>query len=92
MVKIKEPNPLNFYDTRQVDFLPSHFEVVITPMTYNINESISTWIKSNLKGRFYIGRGIVVENGNMETAIRIGFEDPKEASYFSLACPYLKYQ
>ena len=91
-MKLKEPNPLNFYGLRQVDILPQHFEVVTTPMTYNINESIAAWIKRNLKGRFYIGKGIVTVNNQIETVIKIGFEDPKEASYFTLACPHLKYR
>jgi hypothetical protein len=90
---IKEPNPLNFYNMRQVDVLPPHFEVITTPMTYNINDSIANWIKRNLKGRFYIGQGVVINSSSqIETVIKIAFEDPKEASYFALACPHLKYQ
>ena len=70
--------------------LPQHFELVTMPLTYNINESIATWIIRNLKGRFYIGRGVVANN-QLEPVIKIGFEDHKEASYFTLACPHLKY-
>jgi hypothetical protein len=78
---------------RQVDVLPPHFEVITTPMTYNINDSIANWIKRNLKGRFYIGQGVVINSSSqIETVIKIAFEDPKEASYFALACPHLKYQ
>jgi len=78
---------------RQVDILPSHFEVVTTKMRYNINDSMANWIKRHLKGRFYLGSGVDVDSsGQIETVIKIGFEDPKEASYFSLACPHLKYR
>lgn len=91
-MKLKEPNSLNFYGVRQVDILPPHFEVVTTPMTYNISESIVSWIQRNLKGRFYVGKGISTVENQLETVIKIGFEDPKEASYFTLACPHLKYR
>jgi hypothetical protein len=91
-VKLKEPNPLNFYGVRQVDILPVHFEVVTTPMTYNLSESIVSWIQRNLKGRFYVGKGISTIDSQLESIIKIGFEDPKEASYFTLACPHLKYR
>lgn len=92
MIKLKDPNPLNFYGTRQVEILPPHFEVITTPIPYNINESIAFWIRKNLKGRFYIGKGITENNGQIEVVTKIGFEDAKEASYFYLACPYLKYR
>lgn len=92
MAKIKEPNALNYYDMRQVDILPPHFEVITTPMTYNIDDSIASWVQRNLKGRFYVGRGVVIVDGKIESAVKIGFEDPKEASYFALACPHLKYR
>lgn len=91
MAKIKEPNPLNYYGMRQVDILPPHFEVITTQMTYNINDSIASWIQKNLKGRFYVGKGIAVTD-KIESVVKIGFEDPKEASYFALACPHLKYR
>ena len=93
MHKLKEPNPLNFYGMRQVDVLPSHFEVITTPMKYNINESMANWIKRHLKGRFYLGTGVAINSdGQIDTVLKIGFEDPKEASYFTLACPHLKYR
>lgn len=93
MPKIKEPNPLNFYKMRQVDVLPPHFEVIKTEFSYNINNSIANWIMRHLKGRFYIGQSVDVNsNGQLDNVIKIAFEDPKEASYFALACPHLKYQ
>jgi len=90
---IKDPNPLNFYEMRQVDVLPPHFEVVTTPMKYNLLDSTTNWIKRHLKSRFYIGQGISIDaNGQMESVLKVAFEDPKEASYFALACPHLKYR
>lgn len=92
-VKIKEPNPLNFYGARQVTVLPPHFESIDIDMRiYNMERTIVKWIEQNLKGRFYINHAVSLSSDNQyQNGIRIGFEDPKELSYFTLACPYLKY-
>lgn len=94
-MKLKEPNPLNFYGLRQLESLPPHFEVIVVPMTYNLKESLVNWVLSNLKGRFYVGKSVEISNRvatqSLDTVLKIGFEDPKEASYFMLACPHLKY-
>tara|TARA_B110000211_G_C13965820_1_gene502729 strand:- start:578 stop:754 length:177 start_codon:yes stop_codon:yes gene_type:complete len=58
-------------------------------MTYNLTEAMSNWVNDNLKGRFYIGSTI---DTNYKSTLKIGFEEPKELSYFMLACPLLKYK
>ena len=46
----------------------------------------------NLKSRFFIGKKVALDKENaVATMINLGFEDPKELSYFMLACPHLKY-
>ena len=92
MIKNKTPNPLELFKLRQVSCLPPHFELVQTPIVYNMEASITAWIKDHLKGRFYIGRGIGLDQDSVANVLKIGFEDPKEASYFMLACPHLKYK
>ena len=91
MAKIKESNPLNFFMSRQLELLPAHFEVHTMPMVYNLQDSLTKWIMYNLKGRFYIGKGVELKDNKVDTVLKVGFEDPKEASYFALACPHLKY-
>ena len=91
MFKQKKANPLNFFKARQLTVLPPHFETISQPMTYNLELSISKWIQHNLKGRYFVGKGIEVKDGSIEQVLKIGFEDHKEASYFMLACPHLKY-
>jgi hypothetical protein len=86
-----EPNYLNLLEARQVDILPPHFKTISMPATYNTNTKLQTWIYENCKGRFYIGKGVELKEGSIENVIKIGFEEPKESSYFILACPYLKY-
>jgi hypothetical protein len=92
MLRLKDPNPLNFFNLRQLKVPPEHFEYVSIPMNYNLQDSIAKWITDHQKGRFYVGKTVEVDSSNqVVTLLKIGFEDHKELSYFTLACPYLKY-
>lgn len=92
MVKIKDPNPLNLFDIRQLRVPSPHFEYISIPMQYNLEDSIVKWIERNTKGRFYVGRTVEVDSTNsIKTVLKVGFEEQKEVSYFTLACPHLKY-
>lgn len=92
--KLKDPNPLNFYDVRRVKIAPPYFESISLGFDiYNLEHSIGKWIEQNLKGRFYIGRVTELDSDNQYVkVIKIAFEDPKELSFFTLACPHLKYK
>lgn len=91
-LKIKKPNHLDFWNIRQPQSAPPHFSYINIPLQYNLQETIRRWIKINLKGRFFVGKTIILNKYNkIEECIRIGFEDSKELSYFTLACPHLKY-
>ena len=46
---LKEPNPLNVFEVRQVKSAPPHFEYVNLPMTYNLEDSLIKWIKHENK-------------------------------------------
>jgi hypothetical protein len=92
MIKNKELNALDYYGMRRMLVCPPHFEVTSTQTMYNLEDSITRWIKDNLRGRFYVGKSVEIRNGSVEPIIKIGFEEPKEASYFMLACPHLKYK
>lgn len=92
-IKIKDPNPLDFFNLRQPKKPPPHFEYINIPMSYNLEHVISKWILYHLKSRFYVGKGIFINRENkILDCLKIGFEDPKELSYFTLACPHLKYK
>jgi hypothetical protein len=91
--KIKEPNPLNLFEMRKLDRIPPHFEFISIPLSYNLQRTIEKWILYNLKGRFYVDRNIDLDSTDtIHSVIKIGFEDGKEMSYFTLACPHLKYK
>jgi hypothetical protein len=86
-------NPKDFFGIRRLEFEAPHLSYIDTPISYNIEEAIKRWIEENLKSRYYIGRTVSLTTENkLENQIRIGFEDPKELSYFALACPLLKYK
>ncbi len=92
MIKNKKPNPLNVFDIRQVKTAVPSFEYVNLPIKYNLEESLSKWINSNLRNRYYIGRKVTLDNDNkLQHIITVGFEKTKDMSYFMLACPHLKY-
>lgn len=89
----KNPNPFNFFGIRMEPVPPIHFEYIIIPVRYNLQKSITNWIYENLKGRFYINQCVGLNNTNqIDNMLKVGFEDAKELSYFTLACPHLKYK
>ena len=86
-------NPKNFFNIRQLEFEAPHLSYMDIPLNYNLEQALDRWIIENLKGRYYIGRTVSLTADNkLENQIRIGFEDPKELSYFVLACQLLKYK
>ena len=88
-----KPNPLNFFDIRKLDYPGSHLEYMEISPNYNIEKAISNWILTNCKSRFYVGKNVTLTDSNeVASKLKIGFEDPKELSYFALACPHLKYK
>lgn len=93
MENVKDPNPLNVLEMRRVQSAPPHFEYLTIPLTYNIEQSIIKWIEQYLNSRFYVGKSVELDRNNkIVTVIKVGFEESKEASYFMLACPILKYK
>ena len=91
-MKIKEPNALNFFGIRRASVPAPYFQYILLPTRYNLEQSLVKWIELNLKSRFYVGKTITVSNTNsIENMTKVGFEEAKELSYFTLACPYLKY-
>jgi hypothetical protein len=84
-------NPLNVLDCRELRDPPVHFHYLYLDLKYNTQKHIHEWINLNLKNRFYIGESLVLESNQFISKLKIGFEEPKEASFFLIACPHLKY-
>jgi hypothetical protein len=57
-----------------------------------MDKSVEKWINDNLKGRYYIGKSYELDQTKQaNNVLKVGFEEAKELSYFTLACPHLKY-
>ena len=86
-------NPLQVYKIRRAVVPPNHFEYAELILHYNMKDALEKWIELHLKSRFYVGKSVVVDHENKLTySLRVGFEEPRELSYFMLACPHLKYK
>lgn len=91
LIKKGTVNPLDFLECRRLKYLPPHLETIDIPLRYNLENAVTKWIEENLKDRFYVGRCSSNKSKNL-MEYRVGFENPKELSYFVLACPFMKYK
>ena len=85
-----EPNALNFFGIRKVSKPLPHFTYMQVRFDYGVQDKLDDWIRIHLKGRFYTAK--MVQNSQdkkVEYAIKIGFEDAKELTLFTLGCPYI---
>jgi hypothetical protein len=90
-IKNGKINSLNVLGLRRVDFPAHHFVYTDIPKyNHHFVEKLDDWINTNLNGRYYIGQNIIVSESNaMIYTTKIGFENEKEMSFFTLACPDL---
>lgn len=91
MSLVDKINPLNVLECRELRDPPPHFHYLTLDLKYNLQKSIRDWIVLNLKNRFYIGETLILEDNQFALKLKVGFEEPKEASFFLIACPHLKY-
>lgn len=83
-----EINPMDWHNTRMLDYIPKHFARV----RFNHNDrrlEVLEWLQEHTKGRF----AIEVENDPddifgggfaIKEIVRIGFEDPAEATMYTM--------
>lgn len=81
-------NPLSVLGVRKLNFIPSHFSK-LTFAHYIYVKPIDHWINYNLSGRYAVVTTQTLENNKIVNTLEIGFEDPKEITMFTLACPYI---
>lgn len=87
--RLKNPNPLDLFGVRALPVAPPHFEYTELELKYNLETALKHWISDNLRGRYYVGKTYSITGS---PCLKVGFEDGKELSYFSLACPHLRYK
>ena len=94
------PNNIILTKSRQVKHCPPHFVKISVdsnndaPMVIDqdsiSNESIvRNWCHENIENRFFVGRDPVEENSMFVFKIIAAFEDPIDATFFSLVLPRL---
>jgi hypothetical protein len=84
MLKHNEVNPLAVFGLRKMDHCPPHFTAIKFSLRTN-EKTISDWIWENLDGRFYLGDDYSqTESGSISMEKVAAFEQPGEASYFTL--------
>ena len=93
MNEIREPNCLDYFGVRRTPLPCPHFVyTIVGGSPYNFVQTYANWITANLSGRFYVGKVAVgTSPGKWDFQLRIGFENPKELTYFQLICPHLRY-
>lgn len=85
--KIKNPNHLDYYGTRELAYLPSHFVTCDVSYDYSSLKENKQWITENLNGRFYINKRIFPYDDGNQTRLLIGFENESELTLFLIAKP-----
>lgn len=84
-------NPLDVLKKREVNFKPPHYTEYKLNDSDFYTEKIRDWIIGKLKGRFYLKRSPgMSKDDKLKVVTILGFEDPKEMTYFMLACPYIR--
>jgi len=89
------PNPLNVLGLRQLHWCPEHFTVIHVKLsksswiTDDAMKKCERWIYNNLHEKFCISPTLKILNNEIVAAYAIGFDNPSEATYFSIGCPLL---
>jgi hypothetical protein len=83
------PNRLEYFNLRRVSFPAPHFTYLnFEKLRPGVIKNINTWIQRNLNNRYYIGKGIIVNQYNSVVyTTKIGFEDARESSILLMLCP-----
>ena len=86
-------NPNDYFKVRRLKHQPPHLATIDLNQRYNLEGAIQNWIESRLRKRYILEKSVgITTEEKIEQVLRVGFEDPKELSYFVLACPHLKYK
>ena len=79
-------NPRDWFNTRRVSHMPQHFtRVSLESIDVFAHDEAAYWIDANTQGRYSVCTCADRKAGKILNRVYAGFEDPAEASYFSLA-------
>jgi hypothetical protein len=78
-------DPRAWFETRKLGFMPSHFvRVGIDKIDIFMHGEAEQWIEENTNGRYAVITCAVRENNKLISKVYAGFEEPAEATYFTL--------
>lgn len=84
-------NPLDVLGSRRIKYVCPQFTMANLSFSNIYYDTMVEWIQTKLKGRFFFERTPSVDkDGKFKSSLTVGFEDPKELTYFMLACPHLR--
>lgn len=75
---------LDILRERRLDICPPHFSKIKIKDFFN-ERHVLDWIERKLKGRFSIANELTIEENKISPCKVIGFEDPKEMTFFILS-------
>jgi hypothetical protein len=79
-------DPRDWFETRRLAWMPSHFaRVSIDSIDIFIHGEAEAWIAENTQGRYAVITCAVQEKNKLLSKVYAGFEDPAEATYFTLS-------
>lgn len=84
-------NPLEVLKVRKMTTIPPHFSTTKISDNEYFN-GVEDWVRIKLKGRYAVFKSPFYDqdSNTLKSSVHIGFEDPKELTYFMLACPHLR--
>ena len=80
---LRDVNPLNVHNLREVEHCPPHFTGFALPTHGFEITQVKQWIYENLDGRFYLD----VARTEMQWNLKMFFEIPQEAGMAMLVIP-----
>jgi len=79
-------DPRDWFETRRLAWMPAHFtRVSIDSIDIFIHGEAEAWIAENTQGRYAVITCAVQEKNKLLSKVYAGFEDPAEATYFTLS-------
>ena len=87
MIDINTVNPMDWHNTKALDFIPDHF-VRVKFRHNNSRAEVLTWLEQNTVGRYAIE--VVADHepkggfGILREDYQIGFENPAEATMYTM--------
>jgi hypothetical protein len=86
MTQANNINPRDWFNTRRINFMPQHFtRVSLETIDVFSHDEAAHWIDTNGEGRYCVVNVAQRQGEHIVQKTYAGFEDPLEASYFSLA-------